>query len=98
MGVVAGPIVVEGVIYVSAPQSIVYAVDAASGKVIWKFDPGVKLNMAINGSYSGGGNAGVAGGGGKVFGGSCDGRVAGPDAGAGSKYRRGMEWGPPGGG
>ena len=36
MGVVAEPIVVDGVIYVSAPQSIVYAVDAASGKVIWK--------------------------------------------------------------
>jgi len=60
MGVVAEPIVVDGVIYVSAPQSIVYAVDAASGKVIWKFDPGVKLNMAINGSYSARVNAGVA--------------------------------------
>src|SRR5882762_10902460 len=29
MGVVAEPIVVDGVIYVSAPQSLVYAVDAA---------------------------------------------------------------------
>src|SRR5258707_9030004 len=61
MGVVAEPIVVDGVIYVSAPQSRVYAVDAASGKLIWKFDPHVRLNMAINGSYSARTNAGVAG-------------------------------------
>src|SRR6266436_3797250 len=36
MGVVAEPIVVDGVIYVSAPQSRVYAVDAASGKQLWE--------------------------------------------------------------
>src|SRR5258708_2166607 len=67
MGVVAEPVVVDGVIYVSAPQSRVYAVDAASGKLIWKYDPHVRLNMAINGSYSARTNAGVAGWGGKVY-------------------------------
>ena len=45
MGVVSEPIVVDGVIYVSAPMSKVYAVDAASGKLIWKFDPHIRLNM-----------------------------------------------------
>src|SRR5258708_18396423 len=50
MGVVSEPIVVDGVIYVSAPMSKVYAVDAVSGKLIWKFDPHIQLNMAINGS------------------------------------------------
>src|SRR5947209_14768805 len=35
MGVVEEPIVVDGVIYVSAPQSRIYAVDAVTGKLIW---------------------------------------------------------------
>src|SRR5260370_29245425 len=60
MGVVAEPVVVDGVIYLSAPQSRVYAVDAGSGILIWKYDPHVRLNMAINGSYSARRNAGVA--------------------------------------
>src|SRR5208282_675751 len=42
MGVVAEPIVVDGVIYVSAPLSKVYAVEAASGKLLWAFDPKVR--------------------------------------------------------
>src|SRR3981189_3027377 len=67
MGIVAEPIVVDGVIYVSAPQSKVYAVDAASGKLLWKFDPKVRLDQAINGSYSARTNAGVAVWGGKTY-------------------------------
>ena len=83
MGVVAEPIVVDGVIYVSAPQSRVYAVDAVSGKVIWKFDPHVRLNMAINGSYSARVNAGVAVWEGKVYVGTGDCRLIAVDATAG---------------
>src|SRR6266513_5466250 len=52
MGVVSEPIVVDGVIYISAPLSKVYAVEAATGKPLWKFDPQVRLDQAINGSYS----------------------------------------------
>ena len=85
MGVVAEPIVVDGVIYVSAPQSRVYAVDAASGKLIWKFDPHVKLNMAINGSYSARTNAGVAVWDGKVYVGTGDCRLIAVDAAAGKQ-------------
>ena len=44
----------------SAPLSIVYAVDAATGKLLWKFDPKIRLNQAINGSYSARTNGGVA--------------------------------------
>jgi quinohemoprotein ethanol dehydrogenase len=75
MGVVSEPIVVDGVIYVSAPMSIVYAVDAVSGKVIWKFDPKIRLNQAINGSYSARVNAGVAVWNGKVYVGTGDCRL-----------------------
>jgi quinohemoprotein ethanol dehydrogenase len=85
MGVVAEPIVVDGVIYVSAPQSKVYAVDAASGELIWEFDPHVRLNMAINGSYSARTNAGTAVWGGKVYVGTGDCRLIAVDAAAGKQ-------------
>jgi quinohemoprotein ethanol dehydrogenase len=84
MGVVAEPIVVDGVIYVSAPQSIVYAVDAVSGKLLWKFDPHVRLNQAINGSYSARVNAGVAVWDGKVYVGTGDCRLIAMDASSGT--------------
>src|ERR1700756_2432501 len=37
MGIVSEPIVVDGVAYISAPQSKIYAVNAATGKLLWKF-------------------------------------------------------------
>src|SRR3984893_16628741 len=85
MGIVSEPIVVDGVAYVSAPQSKVYAVDAATGKLIWKFDPKVRLNLAINGSYSARTNAGVAVWEGKVFVGTGDCRLVAIDAAAGTQ-------------
>ena len=85
MGVVSEPIVVDGVIYVSAPMSKVYAVDAASGNLIWKFDPHIRLNMAINGSYSARTNAGVAVWDGKVYVGTGDCRLIAIDAAAGTQ-------------
>src|ERR1700757_234879 len=67
MGVVSEPIVVDGVIYVSAPLSKVYAVDAVTGKLIWKFDPQIRLDQALNGSYSARTNGGVAAWNGKIY-------------------------------
>jgi len=83
VGIVSEPIVVDGVAYVSAPQSKVYAVDAATGKLIWKFDPKVRLNQALNGSYSARTNAGVAVWEGKVFVGTGDCRLVAMDAATG---------------
>jgi quinohemoprotein ethanol dehydrogenase len=85
MGVVAEPIVVDGTIYVSAPQSIVYALDAVSGKLLWKFDPHVRLNQAINGSYSARVNTGVAVWEGKVYVGTGDCRLIAIDASSGTQ-------------
>ena len=85
MGIVSEPIVVDGVAYVSAPQSKVYAVDAATGKLIWKFDPKVRLNQALNGSYSARTNAGVAVWEGKVFVGTGDCRLVAIDAATGKQ-------------
>jgi len=85
VGIVSEPIVVDGVAYVSAPQSKVYAVDAAAGRLLWKFDPKVKLNGAINGSYSARTNGGVAVWEGKVFVGTGDCRLVAIDATAGTQ-------------
>ena len=80
MGVVSEPLVVDGVIYFSAPLSKVYAVDAASGKLLWKFDPKVRLNLSLNGSYSARTNGGVAVWNGKVYVGTGDCRLVAIDA------------------
>ncbi|MDO8778703.1 MAG: PQQ-dependent dehydrogenase, methanol/ethanol family, partial [Burkholderiaceae bacterium] len=40
-GVEATPLVVDGIMYVSASWSIVHAIDVRSGKKIWTFDPQV---------------------------------------------------------
>jgi quinohemoprotein ethanol dehydrogenase len=40
-GIEATPIVVDGIMFISGPWSIVYAIDARNGKLIWTFDPKV---------------------------------------------------------
>lgn len=85
MGIVSEPIVVDGIAYVSAPLSVVYAVDAASGKLMWKFDPKIRLNLAINGSYSARTNGGVAVWNGKVYVGTGDCRLLAIDAASGKQ-------------
>jgi len=85
MGIVSEPIVVDGIAYISAPQSKVYAIGAASGKLIWKFDPKVRLDQALNGSYSARTNAGVAVWEGKVFVGTGDCRLVAIDAASGKQ-------------
>ena len=41
-GLQSSPIVVEGVLYGLTPSQKVFAVDAATGKLLWKFDSGIK--------------------------------------------------------
>ena len=43
-GIATTPIVVDGVIYIGGAYSIVYAVDAATGKVLWRHDPEVLID------------------------------------------------------
>ncbi|MBT1704053.1 PQQ-dependent dehydrogenase, methanol/ethanol family [Chryseosolibacter indicus] len=45
-GLEATPIVVDGVLYTSGAWSQVYAVNAKTGKEIWRYDPGVDGNYA----------------------------------------------------
>lgn len=86
-GIAATPIVVDGTIYLSAPRSIVYAIDAATGNVRWIYDPEIYKRYAEEPYLSSRGrsNRGVAVWEGKVFVGSPDCRLIALDAGTGKE-------------
>jgi len=83
-GVEATPIVVDGVMYTTGAKSIVYAFDARSGTLLWKFDPevpGIRLSEGCCDVV----NRGVAVWQGKVYVGAYDGRLIALDARDGRK-------------
>lgn len=84
MGLASEPIVVDGVVYLSLPRSIVYAINAGSGAVIWRFDPKVRLDASIGSSYAARVNRGVAVWNGKVFVATGDCRLVAVDAATGT--------------
>jgi len=81
-GIEATPLVVGGVMYVSAAWSVVHAFDAATGERLWRFDPGVPRERSVL-LCCGVANRGVAWDGERVFVGSLDGRLIALDAGSG---------------
>jgi quinohemoprotein ethanol dehydrogenase len=83
-GVEATPLVVDGIMYVTAPWSVVHAVDVRSGKRIWTFDPQVDREKGYRGCCDVV-NRGVALYKGKVFVGAYDGRLIALDAATGRK-------------
>jgi len=83
-GVEATPLVVDGIMYVSASWSIVHAIDVRSGKKIWTFDPKVPREIGYKGCCDVV-NRGVALYEGKVFVASFDGRLIALDAATGKK-------------
>ena len=72
--VVSAPVAANGVIYFSSGVSVIHAVDAATGNLLWKYDPEVaKVNpekMRI-----GWGSRGITYADGKIFWGTTDGRL-----------------------
>jgi quinohemoprotein ethanol dehydrogenase len=81
---VTQPIAVDGVLYFANGHSIVHAVDAASGKLLWRFDPkvseaaGFRLRLAY-------GSRGIAWWNGKIYTGTQDGRLIAIDAKTGTQ-------------
>ncbi len=70
------PLAVDGVIYVAAGFTVLHAVDARSGKLLWKYDPKVdpkKMRMAW-------GSRGLSYWNGKIYAGVQDGRLIAVDA------------------
>lgn len=83
-GVEATPLVVDGVMYVSASWSVVHAIDVRTGKRLWVYDPQVQKAGGFKGCCDVV-NRGVALHKGKVFVGSYDGRLIALDAATGKK-------------
>ena len=80
----ATPIVVDGVLYTTGAYSMVYALDATNGKLLWKYDPKVYRGIQASGCCDAG-NRGVAVWEGKVYVGVYDGRLEALDARTGKK-------------
>ncbi|MBJ21783.1 MAG: PQQ-dependent dehydrogenase, methanol/ethanol family [bacterium] len=73
-GVESTPLVADGTLYVTAPWSILHALDAATGEHKWTYDPGVPRGMARQ-ICCGVVNRGAALYGNSVFIGTLDGRL-----------------------
>ncbi len=76
----ATPLGVDGVLYFTGSYAAVYAVDALTGKQLWKFDPQVWKHNPDKMHFSFGANRGVAYENGKVFVAALDGRLFALDA------------------
>src|SRR5690606_26058791 len=81
-GVEATPLVVDGIMYVTASWSVVHAIDVRSGKRIWSYDPEVRKERGYRGCCDVV-NRGVALHKGKVYVGAYDGRLVALDAATG---------------
>ena len=81
-GMEATPIVVDGVMYVSGSWSRVYALDAATGKLLWEYDPKVPPEWGVH-LCCDAVNRGVAVWQGRVYVGTLDGRLLALNAGDG---------------
>lgn len=68
---VTTPLVVDGAMYLTTPESAVIALNAATGELLWEYTPALSETMLCCGAE----NRGVAAYGEKVFVGTIDGRV-----------------------
>lgn len=85
MGMSSEPIEVDGVVYVTTSLAVVYAVDAVTGKVLWKFDPHEQRGASTQNSYAVRANRGVAVWEGKVYVATGDCRLMAIDAASGKQ-------------
>jgi quinohemoprotein ethanol dehydrogenase len=84
-GLEATPLVNDGIIYTTGSWSIVYAIDAVSGEIIWTFDPEVARARIARFVCCDVVNRGVALYGGNVYVGTLDGRLLALDAASGEQ-------------
>jgi alcohol dehydrogenase (cytochrome c)/quinohemoprotein ethanol dehydrogenase len=78
------PVVVDGVMYITSAWSKVFALDSASGKELWVFDPAVPGTTGVKGCCDVA-NRGVAVWNGRVYVGTFDGRLIALDAATGKQ-------------
>jgi quinohemoprotein ethanol dehydrogenase len=75
----ATPLVIDGVLYVSTAWSMVKAYDAATGKLLWSYDPKVPGEYGVKGCCDVV-SRGIAAWNGKIYVGTFDGRLVALDA------------------
>jgi len=80
----ATPLVIDGVMYFTTAWSKVFALNAATGKLLWSYDPQVPGEWAINACCDVV-NRGAAAWAGKIFFGTLDGRLIALDAATGKR-------------
>ncbi len=80
----ATPLVVDGVMYVTSAWSKLFALDARTGKEIWRFDPKVPGEAGVKACCDVG-NRGAAAWNGKIIFGTLDGRLVAVDAATGKQ-------------
>lgn len=85
-GIEATPLVADGIMYLTSSWSVVYALDAKNGNIIWKYDPKVPFKMAEKVCCDVV-NRGVALYKGKIYSGTLDGRLIALNANTGK-----LEW------
>src|SRR5680860_359898 len=83
-GIEATPIVVDGIMYLTGPWSVAYAIDARKGKIIWTYDPEVPKGFGEKACCDVV-NRGVALDQGLVYVGTLDGRLVAINASTGEK-------------
>lgn len=82
-GIEASCIVVDGIIYMTGPWSVVYAIDARKGEILWTYDPKVPREIGEKACCDVI-NRGVAVNKGAIYFGTIDGRLISLDAADGS--------------
>ena len=82
-GLEATPIVVDGVMYVSGAWNLVHAIDAATGELLWRYDPKVSRLWVAANACCDAVSRGVAIWDGKVLAATLDGRLLAIDAASG---------------
>lgn len=86
LGLQSTPLVIDGVLYFTGAWNTVWALDAASGALLWKFDPEVPRSKSIT-ACCGAINRGLAAWGDLLFMGALDGRLIAIDRASGQ-----MRW------
>ena len=81
----ATPLAVDGTLYFTGSYAAVYAVDAATGKLLWKYDPQTWKHNPAKMHFSFGANRGAAYENGKIFAAALDGRLFALDAKSGKE-------------
>jgi PQQ-dependent dehydrogenase (methanol/ethanol family) len=78
-GIEATPIVVDGIMYVTSSWSMVFALDAKTGRLLWHYDPEVPKQWSVNACCDAV-NRGVTAWKGRIYIGTLDGRLIALDA------------------